>query len=453
VLETRVPDATTVVLVRDGAQGPEVFMALRSEGADFHGGAYVFPGGRVEDEDASLGPRCAGMHERDRERLIAENLTEDQALGCWVAALRELFEEVGVLLACRDGVPLDFSDPAIAERFGSFRQQLAAKELTFPQLVQREDLTLATDRLRYFSRYVTPPYAPKRFDTRFVIAVAPTDQLPAHDAFELVSGEWLTAGHAIAMYHAGERQIVPPTLQNLCQIAEAISVDDLLSRCDAKPITPICPSSVRRDGVFTLIYPGDLDYMPCLEPGFTSLDARGEDMPILRFRLERDGRWDAIPGVPRKGATMTTMEERLHRLEAIAEIKELTARYCLHVSRNEGEAVVDLFTSDGVLDGSTAGMGVIRGRDQLSAFYKQAVSEAEESLPFIHNHIIEVSGDDASGTCALEARFSRSGRSITAAGHYEDTYRRVDGRWLFAERKLFFNHMVPLSAGWAESSG
>jgi ketosteroid isomerase-like protein len=150
---------------------------------------------------------------------------------------------------------------------------------------------------------------------------------------------------------------------------------------------------------------------------------------------------------------MPTIEERLHRLEAITEIKELTARYCLHVSRNEGEAIVDLFTSDGVLDGSTAGLGRIEGRDALLAFYSPAVTDAEESLPFIHNHIIEVNGDNATGTCALEGRFSRSGTSITMAGHYEDTYRRVDGRWLFVERKLFFNHMVPLSKGWAEARG
>lgn len=147
---------------------------------------------------------------------------------------------------------------------------------------------------------------------------------------------------------------------------------------------------------------------------------------------------------------MASIEDRLHHLEAIAEIKELTARYCLHVSRKEGEAIVDLFTQDGVLDGSTAEMGVISGRDALLAFYKQSVTDGEESLPFIHNHIIEVSGDDATGTCALEARFSRGGRSITAAGYYEDTYRRVDGRWLLAERKLHFHHVVPLEKGWAD---
>jgi hypothetical protein len=105
-----------------------------------------------------------------------------------------------------------------------------------------------------------------------------------------------------------------------------------------------------------------LDDLSCLEPGFTSLDGRPPDMPILRFTVERDGRWAVVPGVPRKGTTMSTTEERLHRLEAIAGIKELTAKYCLYVARNDGAAIVDLFTSDGVLDGSSAGMGVVRGR-------------------------------------------------------------------------------------------
>jgi 8-oxo-dGTP pyrophosphatase MutT (NUDIX family)/ketosteroid isomerase-like protein len=435
-----------VVLVRDTERGLELFMAERSGGADFQGGAYVFPGGRVEHDDADLAGRCAPMSARDLERLAAEGMSEAQALGCWVAAIRELFEEVGVLLAYRDGKPLDFSDSRVVERFRAHREGDAA----FRDVVEREDLTLATDRLRYFSRFVTPPYAPKRFDTRFLIADAPEDQLPAHDAFELVSGEWLTAAQAIAAYHSRDRQIVPPTLQNLLEIAEATSTDALLKRCDDKVITAVCPSSVRIGGVFTLIYPGDLDYMPCLEPGFTSLDTRPADQPILRFTMEPDGRWAIAPGVPRKGATMPTVEERLDRLESVNEIKELTARYCYHVSRNEGDAVADLFTSDGVLDGSTAGMGRIEGRDALIAFYRPAVTEAEETLPFIQNHIIDVHGDDATGTCALEARFSRGGRSITVAGHYEDTYRRVDGRWLFAERKLFFNHIVPLEQGWAK---
>lgn len=454
MLVTRVPDATTVILARDGHRGPELFMVRRSGGADFFGDASVFPGGRVEDGDGSpeLLARCAPMGERESERLEAENLSSQARLTCWVGALRELFEEIGILLAYREGRPLDFRDPQIRERFRAHRAALAEKRVTFAQIVADEGLVLATDRLFYFSRYVTPSYSPKRYDTRFVIAAAPPDQLPAHDDFELVSGEWLTATEAIGMYHSGERQIVPPTLQNLFQIAEAPTVDALIAQTRRQVITPMCPTSVRIAGAYTLIYPGDRDYMPVLEPGFTSLDKRPEAMPVLRFAMDRHGRWGVTPGVPR-GGSMTTVEERLHRLEAIAEIKQLTSRYCWHVARGEGEAIVDLFTTDGVLDGSTTGMGVVRGRDELTAFYRRSVNTAEAALPFIQNHIIDVAGDEATGSCALEARFTTGGRSVTAAGYYLDTYRRVDGRWLFAERKLFFHHAVPLSVGWAESRG
>ena len=146
-----------------------------------------------------------------------------------------------------------------------------------------------------------------------------------------------------------------------------------------------------------------------------------------------------------------TIEQQVRDLAAREEIKELTARYCLHVVRGEGEAVVQLFTEDGVFDGTNAGINVARGRQALLEFYK-AVREPEQAIPFIHNHIIEVDGDLASGTCALEGRFVRKGESYTGAGMYEDKYRKENGKWRFAERKLRFYHMVPLKTGWAEAA-
>ncbi len=79
--------------------------------------------------------------------------------------------------------------------------------------------------------------------------------------------------------------------------------------------------------------------------------------------------------------------------------------------------------------------------------------EPEVALPFIQNHIIEVSGNYAHGTCCIEARFARNGESVTAAGYYQDKYRRERGQWRFVERKLFFHHVVPLKQGWAEAKG
>lgn len=152
-------------------------------------------------------------------------------------------------------------------------------------------------------------------------------------------------------------------------------------------------------------------------------------------------------------AMAKSIEQRVQELEDREEIKELTARYCWHVARGEGEAVANLFTDDGVLDVTDSGRSPVRGREALLKFYRRSVTEPEVAIPFIQNHIIEVSGDEAHGTCGIEARFSRNGESVTAAGYYEDKYRRERGRWRFAERKLFFHHVVPLKQGWAEAKG
>ena len=133
------------------------------------------------------------------------------------------------------------------------------------------------------------------------------------------------------------------------------------------------------------------------------------------------------------------LEERLAALEARVGIMELTARYCWHVARGEGQALADLFTDDGALDGTEAGMERIEGRAALVAFYAK-VSTPLSAFPFIHNHIIEVTGPDtATGSCVLDAIFTRGDSAYRQTGHYLDTYRRVDDQWRFVERKLFFN--------------
>jgi ketosteroid isomerase-like protein len=146
-----------------------------------------------------------------------------------------------------------------------------------------------------------------------------------------------------------------------------------------------------------------------------------------------------------------SLEQRVQELEDRDEIKELTARYCWHVARGEGEAVAMLFSDDGLLAVNDGSFRPVTGRVALLKFYRAAVKQPEIAIPFIQNHIIELAGDEARGTCAIEARFSRNGRSITAAGYYEDRYRRERGRWRFAERRLTFWHQVPLNEGWAEA--
>jgi ketosteroid isomerase-like protein len=148
-----------------------------------------------------------------------------------------------------------------------------------------------------------------------------------------------------------------------------------------------------------------------------------------------------------------SIEQRIQELEDRDQIKELTAKYCWHVAHGEGEAVANLFTDDGVLDVSDSDFKAVRGREALLKFYRASVREPEVALPFIQNHIIEVSGNYGHGTCCIEARFARNGESVTAAGYYQDKYRRERGQWRFVERKLAFHHVVPLKQGWAEAKG
>jgi ketosteroid isomerase-like protein len=119
-----------------------------------------------------------------------------------------------------------------------------------------------------------------------------------------------------------------------------------------------------------------------------------------------------------------SIEQRVQEIEDRDEIRELTARYCWHVADGEGEAVANLFSDDGIFDVTGADFKPVRGRDALLKFYRALVREPEVAIPFIQNHIVEVNGDEARGTCGIEARFSRNGESVTAAGYYEDKYRR-----------------------------
>jgi hypothetical protein len=129
-----------------------------------------------------------------------------------------------------------------------------------------------------------------------------------------------------------------------------------------------------------------------------------------------------------------TLEQRIRRLEDRAEIIELTARYCRHVTEANKEAIVALYTNDGVFDRSNAEGKVSRGHTELLATYGNSGPNA--FLPVIHNHVIELDGDEATGTCVVESPV-RAGKPTGFVSRYEDKYRRVNGRWRFAERKVF----------------
>jgi 8-oxo-dGTP pyrophosphatase MutT (NUDIX family) len=226
VVKTR--EAATVMLVRDGPE-LEVFMLRRNLEADFMGGAYVFPGGAVDAADRApeLLARCRGQD--DAAASAALGLPEG-GLGFWVAAVREAFEEAGVLLArsATTGHPSDLADATLAARVEAARRLVGSGERPFLDFVQDEDLVLDTGALGLFSHWITPAGAPRRYDTWFFVAAAPDGHAYLHDDSETVASVWIRPEHALASAERGEIELIFPTVRNLHQLARFPGARDLL---------------------------------------------------------------------------------------------------------------------------------------------------------------------------------------------------------------------------------
>ena len=221
--------AATLLVARAARrrQGVEMFM-VRRPGRGVFPNLHVFPGGKVDAADAGLGAFCEGRSDADASAALG---LADGGLRYWVTAVRECFEECGVLLAYRaEGAEDVFqpADDAERARFDSHRDALAAGALTFPDLLAREGLRLALDRVHYFSHWITPETAPARFDTRFFLALLPPGQCAAADSRETAGGEWVTPTQALAHFETGAWQMIHPTLSTLRTVARFATVDELL---------------------------------------------------------------------------------------------------------------------------------------------------------------------------------------------------------------------------------
>jgi 8-oxo-dGTP pyrophosphatase MutT (NUDIX family) len=186
-------------------------MVLRNLKSDFVGGAYVFPGGAVDeaDEAPDLLERCGGIDDATASRILG---LASSGVAYFVACARELFEEAGLLLAVGDdGSTLDASDPALVTRLGEHRRALNDGEATLVDVLADERLVLDLSTLRYFAHWITPVGPPRRYDTRFFVAAAPPGQVPLHDDRELVAHTWVTPAEALARHEAGEMQLILPT--------------------------------------------------------------------------------------------------------------------------------------------------------------------------------------------------------------------------------------------------
>ncbi len=206
--------AATVLLVRDGARGPEVFMVQRPRTGDFPD-LHVFPGGKVDEQDF-LPAHASGLDDEEASRKIG---VDAGGLRYWVAAIRECFEECGVLLASRHGEPVVLEDSAEEQRFDECRHALISGELDMETFCRVENLELACDKLTYFSHWITPETAPRRFDTRFFITRMPDGQATLAHVWETADDVWVVPAEALALHTAGRWQMISPTLTTLASIA------------------------------------------------------------------------------------------------------------------------------------------------------------------------------------------------------------------------------------------
>jgi 8-oxo-dGTP pyrophosphatase MutT (NUDIX family) len=274
-------DAATVMLIRDAGDGDrpsvEVCMLRRNLASEFVAGAYVFPGGSVDPADRgdSANELCRGRTDAEASELLG---IDSGGLAFWVAALRECFEEAGVLLAqpldAGSGTELlDTSEPAERARFEAHRLEINEGRTGLLDVCRAEGLVLAVAAVHYVSHWITPELAPKRFDTRFFVTVAPTGQVAHHDEGETIATIWIRPVDALARFEAGEIELLPPTIDNLEKLAVHASTEAVMSWArNVADVPAILPIVLIEDGRLLVLRPGDDGYEQALEVRMASSD-------------------------------------------------------------------------------------------------------------------------------------------------------------------------------------
>jgi 8-oxo-dGTP pyrophosphatase MutT (NUDIX family) len=270
--EVVIRPAATIMLVRDAANPEsgdsalEVLMVRRNLQSDFVGGAYVFPGGAVDPLDGGPEAEALSQGRGDLEASILLGL-ESGGLAYWVAALRETFEEAGLLLATRPaGPPLLAGDEEEEARFVAERALVNKGRRRFLDLCRDEKLQLLVGDVHYFAHWITPRGAPRRYDTRFFVAAAPPGQQAAHDAGETIAETWISPRLALEGHRRGVFELIFPTIRNLQAISRFATSAELLEAAEqaSRSVPTIEPRVIADgDGVgngVRIVLPGDEGY-------------------------------------------------------------------------------------------------------------------------------------------------------------------------------------------------
>lgn len=247
-------DSATVVVLRDAAgHGVEAYLLRRLMSMSFAAGMFVFPGGSVDPGDAAGDVPWIGPPASAWTAALSADEPLVRALVC--AAVRETFEECGVLLAGEENGILGRD-----EEWEADRAALQAGTSTLPQLLVRRGVSLRADLLRPWAHWVTPELEPKRFDTRFFVAALPPGQQPVHFDGESDLGEWVRPADALERQAQQQIALLPPTAFTLAELAEFGSVADVLAAAQVREIQRVLPKIIVTGDDVRLLLPGDAGY-------------------------------------------------------------------------------------------------------------------------------------------------------------------------------------------------
>jgi 8-oxo-dGTP pyrophosphatase MutT (NUDIX family) len=256
--------AATVILVRDRKpRGFDVFLLRRHAKSSFMGGGYVYPGGRVDRKDGSSEIRSfsKGMTCEEAQQILGETFSPEESFAHWVAAIRELFEEAGVLLA-RDqkGNLFQLRNREEREKFLLYRELLQEGKINICEIVQKEGLLFALDQLHYYAHWITPEAQSQRFDTRFFLTRFPSGQEASHDQKETTAGIWITPKKALEENLRGDLILSPPTLKTLEDLSRSKRIEEVFESQENKNIPPVLPVLTAISSGPLIVFPWDPEY-------------------------------------------------------------------------------------------------------------------------------------------------------------------------------------------------
>ncbi|MET9733501.1 NUDIX hydrolase [Streptomyces sp. NPDC006458] len=267
--------AATVVLLKDGPDGPAVHMLRRRASMAFAGGAYAYPGGGVDPRDDDHQIRWAGPTRAWWAERLGVDERGAQAIVC--AAVREMFEEAGVLLAgpAADAVVGDTT----GEDWEADRAALVARELSFAEFLDRRGLVLRSDLLGAWTRWITPEFEERRYDTWFFVAALPAGQRTRDVSTEADRTVWIRPEDAAAGYDKGELLMMPPTIATLRQLMAYATAAEALAAAPGRDLAPVLAQARLEGGEIVLTWPGHDEFTKHVATGIAETSAQAPQTP------------------------------------------------------------------------------------------------------------------------------------------------------------------------------